>query len=322
MKYVSVFIPVYNGEQYLKECLDAVLSQQLPDSYELEVLVTDSGSTDASLDILQSFGDKITLKIIPNSEFGHGKTRQAAAEKAKGEYILFLSQDATPQSDLWLQHMIEPFFISPKVGCVFGRQVPRPDAAPTIKREVSSVFNSFGPVNSVVLHNKKSLVGDRVFDDYNYFFSDVNSAIRKDLVTVVPFRDVQYAEDMALAEDMEKAGYIKAYSARGAVWHSNMYSASEYYHRKFDEYLGLIKSTSSSINISKKELVLGWLRPTLHDWSFIRQDSEYGRKAKVKFALISPIYNINEKRGKRDALRFADNNYEVSSRSLEAKRKR
>src|SRR5690349_7994071 len=104
-KFITVFIPTYNGEKYLKECIEAVLQQELPAGYKLEFLVTDSGSTDATLDVLGAFDDRLTLTQIPNSEFGHGKTRQAAALAAKGEFILFLSQDATPKHNRWIINM-------------------------------------------------------------------------------------------------------------------------------------------------------------------------------------------------------------------------
>lgn len=320
-KYISVFIPVYNGEKYLAECINSILAQELPDGYMLELLVTDSGSKDKSVEIIQSFGEQVTFNQIPNTEFGHGKTRQQAAERAKGEYILFITQDATPRTSRWILDMIEPFYISDRIGCVFGRQIPRPYAAPTIKREVSGVFNVFGAENSIVLHNKRSLTGKGAHTDYNYFFSDVNSAIRRDLIHQIPFRDVKYAEDMALAEDMEAAGYIKAYSPRGAVWHSNEYTAGEYYHRKFDEFLGLQNSTHQTLTITLKERIFGWIRPTVADWVFVLRDGEYNKRAKVKYLCIAPVFNINEKRGKADAIRHRNNPEQISQRSLEHKNK-
>lgn len=320
-KYITVFVPTYNGEKYLGESINAILSQELPKGYKLELLITDSGSKDRSVDIIKAYGDKVTFDQISNSEFSHGRTRQRAAEKAKGEYILFITQDATPTDTHWIINMVEPFQISNRIGCVFGRQIPRPYAVPTIKREVSSVFNGFGAHNSIVIHNKRSLAS--VFDhpDYNYFFSDVNSAIRKDLIHEIPFRDVKYAEDMALAEDMEAAGYLKAYSPRGAVWHSNEYSFQQYYHRKFDEFLGIQHSTNQTLKMTTKEWLLGWIKPTLADWSFIRHDREYNLRAKLKFFVIAPIFNINEKRGKHDAIKYSHNEEEVTNRSLEQRGK-
>lgn len=292
-KFVSVFIPTFNGEKYLRECIDAILAQQLPEGYGLEVLVIDSGSSDGTVKILESFGDKISLSHIPNKEFSHGRTRDKAARMAKGEFILFLSQDATPAHDRWLISMVEPFFISEKVGCVFGAQVPRGDAAATIKHEVSKAFNALGTRDSIVIHRHNSLVDGVATNAPNTFFSDANSAVRRSLlVGEVPFRPVNYAEDQALAEDMQKAGYLKAYAPQGEVHHSNEYTAKQYFHRKFDETIGLQEALGLKLQPSLKNLVFGWIRPTYYDWRFIARDKEYGTKQKLYSYLTVPAYNI------------------------------
>jgi rhamnosyltransferase len=61
---VSVFVPTYNGEKYLNELVEAVLKQQLPPGYELEFLITDSGSTDGTVHILESYKNKIIVDLV------------------------------------------------------------------------------------------------------------------------------------------------------------------------------------------------------------------------------------------------------------------
>lgn len=322
-KLISVFIPTFNGEKYLAETIEAVLAQDLPKGYELELLVTDSGSTDGTLSILEHYRDSLKLTKIPNSEFGHGKTRSQAARKAKGEFVLFLSQDATPTNYRWVISMLEPFFLSDKVGCVFGKQTPRPDVAASIKREVSSVFGAIGAMDSLVIHRDKSLVDEKATNPINTFFSDVNSAARRDLlVGKVPFRDVQYAEDQALAEDMQRAGYMKAYSPLGEVWHSNEYGVRDYYRRKFDEYIGLQESTKLTITPSMRSLLLGWIRPTIADYKFIRRDNDYGPKSKLLWYAKSPFYNVAVQMGKYRALKHFGDRSRREEISLEARLRR
>jgi rhamnosyltransferase len=321
-KYISVFIPTYNGEKYIAESIEAILHQELPSGYSLELLIIDSGSKDNTVNIIkENYLDKLTFIEIPNEEYGHGKTRQRAAEMAKGDFILFLSQDATPSHYRWIKSMIEPFYLSDKVGCVFGRQIPRIDAVPTIKREVSTVFGQFGAPDAITLHREKSLVDNQTVNALNTFFSDVNSAIRKDLVKIIPFRDVKYAEDQALAEDMQNAGYLKAYSVQGSVWHSNEYSVKEFHLRKFDEYIGLQESVNYTLAPSLKSLLLGWIRPTLEDWKFIRRDGEYSRKRKLKYAILSVGYNIASGRGKYHAAKYINDPLRREKLSLEQSRK-
>lgn len=319
MKYISVFVPVYNGEKYLSELIEAVLSQVMPRGYKLEFLMTDSGSTDRSVEIIKHYGSKIHLNEIPNSEYGHGKTRQKAAEKSKGEFILYLSQDATPTSTRWIIDMIEPFFISDKVGAVFGRQIPRPTSVPTIKREVSSVFDALGVLDSLVLHRERSLVDDAPVNQLNTFFSDVNSAVRKDLIAKIPFQDLKYAEDQALAKDIQSNGYLKAYSARGAVWHSNEYNISEFRKRKYDEYVGLINSVGYNITHPLRTALLGWIKPTLKDMLFTLRDPEYSNKRKLYYLVIAIGYNLSVVWGRYDASKYSVADH--AKKSLEESRK-
>lgn len=322
-KIVSVFIPTYNGAKYIGECINAVLSQKLPANHALELLVIDSGSTDGTVDIIKAYGDRLKFVEIPNKEFSHGRTRDRAARMLSGEFVLFLTQDATPSSDKWLINMIEPFFVSEKVGCVFGRQVPRPFSVPTIKREVATVFGGLGAPDSVVIHRPVSLVDGHSTNSINTFFSDANSAARRDLLTgIIPFKDLPYAEDQALARDMQLAGYLKAYAPQGSVWHSNEYTAKEYYHRKFDEFIGLQESVSYAMTPSYRSLVLGWIRPTIDDIKFTIRDGEYNRRAKLKFSLGCMFYNIAEKRARYDAFKYFGNAQKREDLSLEARQKR
>ena len=68
----TVVIPTYNGELYLRRILTALREQKIDG--EFEVMVIDSGSTDATLDIVSDYPE-VRLHEIKNSEFGHGKTR-------------------------------------------------------------------------------------------------------------------------------------------------------------------------------------------------------------------------------------------------------
>src|SRR5438105_349485 len=119
--HVTVAVLTYNAEEFLRDLLKAIETQKT--QRKVEILVIDSGSSDQTLEILKDFSD-VRLHQIPNSEFGHGKTRNQAVELASGEFVLFLTQDAVPAHEYWLESMVEPFEISDKVGCVVGKQIP------------------------------------------------------------------------------------------------------------------------------------------------------------------------------------------------------
>lgn len=323
-KFITVFIPTYNGDKYLQECIESVLNQEMPLGYQLELLVIDSGSSDNSVPILRNYTQKRLIKLvqIPNSDFSHGGTRSKAAHIAKGEFVLFLTQDATPAHNRWLINMIEPFYLSDRIGCVFGRQIPRPNAAPTIKREVASVFSGLGPSDVLAVHRDKSLVDKKNSSSPNPFFSDVNSAVRRELLTgPVPFRDLKYAEDQALAQDMLAHGFLKAYAPQGEVWHSNEYSFKDYFHRKFDEYIGLQDSIGLQVAPSKRSLLLGWIKPSVADWKYILHDREYSLWSKVVWSVEAPLFNIASKAGQYQALRHFNDTERRKKLSLEERSK-
>lgn len=88
---VSVIIPVYNSEEYLKDCLDSVVSQDIPD---LEVICVDDGSTDGSAGIMEKYAsDDDRIKIITQKNGGAGTARNAGIDASDSEYLLFLDSD-------------------------------------------------------------------------------------------------------------------------------------------------------------------------------------------------------------------------------------
>ena len=88
---ISIIIPIYNAEKYLKECLNSVINQ----TYEnIEIVAVNDGSTDSSLHILQDYAKKDKrIKVYIKEKGGVSNTRNFALEKAKGEYIMFVDSD-------------------------------------------------------------------------------------------------------------------------------------------------------------------------------------------------------------------------------------
>lgn len=86
---LSIIIPVYNEEKYLRRCLDSVAAQMCDD---VEVLVIDDGSEDGSYEIAKSFEQFTTIKKTMSS-FGVSFARNIGLNAAQGEYITFLDSD-------------------------------------------------------------------------------------------------------------------------------------------------------------------------------------------------------------------------------------
>ena len=89
MADISIIIPIYNAEKYLKKCIDSLVEQT---KKELEFILINDGSTDDTEKIIKSYKDK-RIKYFKNKNQGIGKTRNFGIEKATGKYIMFLDSD-------------------------------------------------------------------------------------------------------------------------------------------------------------------------------------------------------------------------------------
>lgn len=95
---ISIIIPVYNVEKYLRECLDSILKQTFQD---FEIICVDDGSTDKSLEILQEYKRKDDrFVILQQRHAGAGAARNHGLKLAEGKYIQFLDSDDYFQPNL------------------------------------------------------------------------------------------------------------------------------------------------------------------------------------------------------------------------------
>lgn len=103
MNIISVIIPVYNSEKYLKRCVDSILAQTYQN---LEILLIDDGSTDNSALICDEYAKKdYRIKAIHKINQGTGPTRQYGIEHCKGEYVAFVDNDDYITPDMYEKMM-------------------------------------------------------------------------------------------------------------------------------------------------------------------------------------------------------------------------
>ena len=94
---ISVIIPVYNVEKYLKECLDSVINQTYKN---IEIILVNDGSTDNSRDICESYAKLDNrIKVINKENAGVSSARNRGVEEAKGEWITFIDADDWVESE-------------------------------------------------------------------------------------------------------------------------------------------------------------------------------------------------------------------------------
>lgn len=92
---LSVVVPVYNGERFLRAALDSIVQQRRPPGCTLEVLVVDDGSQDGSLALAGDYGAPVRCLTGPHA--GQCAARNRGARAARGRYLAFLDAD-----DRWL----------------------------------------------------------------------------------------------------------------------------------------------------------------------------------------------------------------------------
>ncbi|HOI53885.1 MAG TPA: glycosyltransferase [Phycisphaerae bacterium] len=91
---VSVIVPVYNGERFLRQTLDSILAQTF---HDYEIVAVDDGSSDGSRAILESYGDRV--RVFTQKNLGAPSARNRAIGEARGQWIAFLDHDDTWEPD-------------------------------------------------------------------------------------------------------------------------------------------------------------------------------------------------------------------------------
>jgi len=220
---ISVVIPVKNGGTDLERCLEAVGRQKVDD--EVEVVVVDSGSGDGSPQRAHRLGARV--HSIAPGEFHHGRTRNLGAELARGDVLVFTSQDAYAANERWLADLTAPLRSDETVAGVYGRQLPTEDASPPERYFLEFLY---GPEART-----QRLDGENGLTFEVTLFSNVNSAVPRHI-----WERYRFAEDIIMSEDQEwsrrvlLAGMTIAYEPKASVYHSHRYSVGGALRRFFD----------------------------------------------------------------------------------------
>ena len=220
---LSIVIPVKNGGPDLPRCLDGIAAQDVGE--EVEVVVVDSGSSDGSAELAASRG-ALVHRIAP-AEFDHGATRNLGASLARGDVLVFTSQDAYADDPAWLRTLTAPLREGAPPAGAYGRQIAHADAKPPERFFLEFLY---GP-----RERSQRAARPEELTMRTTLFSNVNAAIRRDVHDRFPF-----AEDIIMSEDQEwsrrvlLAGHELRYVPQAAVRHSHPYTVAEAFRRFFD----------------------------------------------------------------------------------------
>ena len=204
---VSVIIPTLNAERWISKQLDSLLSQTI----DAEIIVINTGSTDATCSLVRARPGCVQLLDIPDKAFDHGGTRDYALRQSTGD-------------ERCLEKLLAAFS-APDIAAVYGRQIAYPDAP-----EYEHLTRIFNYPDQPRVWREEDIPHWGV---KAYFFSNVCSAYRREAYLAVGGFDAPILsnEDMMMAAKLLHAGYALAYAPEAVVYHSHHYTLREEYWR-------------------------------------------------------------------------------------------
>ncbi len=205
---ISVIIPAYNGEKFLAALLEKLKKQSIKIP---EIIVADSSSADRTLQIAEKHGAKIIH--VKKKDFDHGGTRTLAGKAARGDILVYLTQDALPVDNRSIENIVRPFLLNKKIGAVYGRQMPCQEATPFAEHSRHFIYKdgSF----------TRSLEDRKKYKIKTAFLSNAFSAYRRSAMEEIGYfkKNLISTEDTYAGAKLLLAGYELFYAADAAVYH-------------------------------------------------------------------------------------------------------
>jgi cellulose synthase/poly-beta-1,6-N-acetylglucosamine synthase-like glycosyltransferase len=214
----SVIIPAYNAEEVLPRCLRALEHQTIPQD-QYEVIVIDDGSADSTAELAKA-GGALVLKL---NHVGPAAARNAGAELARADIIVFTDADCEPMPD-FLERILEPFD-APVVSGARGvyRTQQKSMVARFIQLEYEERYHRIARVEA-----EQGTV-DALDTSY--------AAYRRDVFLDAGGFDARYlsaaVEDHELSYRLAHEGHVFRFVPAAAVYHWHVNSIKKYAHRKF-----------------------------------------------------------------------------------------
>lgn len=238
----SIIIRCYNEEAHIGRLLSGIMQQN---SNDFEIIVVDSGSTDATLSIASQYPVKI-LKIN-KEDFSFGSSLNTGCEAAVGHFLIFVSAHVYPVYDDWITQLLQPFE-NERVACVYGKQ--RGNSA--TKFSEHQVFAHWFPETSDLNQDHP-------------FCNNANAAVRRSVWEGVHYDEtITGLEDLAWAKHVTSAGFRIAYNADAEVVHVHEETAWQVLNRYRREAIAM-KSVFPHEKFSFLNFLHMWTTNTIND---------------------------------------------------------
>lgn len=299
---ISIIIPIYNVETYLKECVDSVLIQTFKD---FEILLIDDGSKDSSgklCDEIASTDSRIKVYHKPNG--GLSSARNCGIDRASGEYIIFLDSD-----DYWVDKEILSLLIekaeSENLDVVRGEFVnidakgkqlytpDLPEESLNLKNQILSSYEMMkfvvnGRFFSWLFMFRKSAIGHLRFDENRKFQEDIDFAIKffskNYRCSYLPIQFYAYRQRENSIMSTPRISNLANSFALCDVFHEYAYKVEDkrltsyYLYNAIMMYYWTLETVASDLYISKyenieRELLLSSLQKKVYRW--VKEASEF-----------------------------------------------
>ena len=232
---ISIICPIYNGEKYIEDLYRNINKQKGVNISETKFILTES--KDSSEEILKRLNIEYT-KISPEN-FSHSLVREKAAFEAKGEILVFITQDIKIENENWLYELVNGIE-NKQCDAAFSRQIAYENH--TIEKYTREINY---PVESRIV-SKDDI---KELGLMTFFFSDASSAILKDTFLKLKGYDgknLPTNEDMYFAYKLIMNGYKIKYESNSIVVHSHELSFKDTFKRYRD--IGKFFKENSYIN--------------------------------------------------------------------------
>lgn len=289
MPKVSIIVPIYNVEKYLKECLDSLTNQTLKD---IEILCIDDGSTDSSGQICDEYTkNDARIKVIHKQNSGYGNSINLGIEKAEGKYIGILESDDYADrkmyEDLW--NTAEKFQAD-NVRCSWYECFPEKNVyinVGTISPKIANKVITFRDYHKI-LKNKTMIWGGILKKDFL-----INNNIKCLETPGASYQDTSFNfKILTLAQRLVLVDKPYVYYRKDNINSSVKNKGKVYF--ICDEYSEITKFLNEHPDI-KKEINYRKLINEYNNyvWNLLRISEEYREEFIVKFAEIFKQYYDN-----------------------------
>jgi len=215
----SIVIRAYNEEKHIGRLLEGIRQQTIKD---VEIILVDSGSTDQTVSVAESFGAR--LVHIPSDEFTFGRSLNFGVRAVTREFVVIASAHVYPVYPDWLESLISPFE-DEKVALAYGKQRGYAGS----KYSEHQIFHQWYPDESRP-------------DQETAFCNNANAAIRKSLWEENPYDETLTGlEDLAWAKWVKEQGYKIAYVAEAEIVHIHNETPRGVYNRYRREAMAMRK---------------------------------------------------------------------------------